>query len=268
MAPSARSQFSARREACGTKLTMHIAAPGPQCAPEVPTGIDTVSYRSSDLRLPGYFVPPASAPPAVSPAILYSHGGCAITQQDFEVARIFSEAGYAVFLPSYRGEQGNPGAYELFFGEVDDACAALRWLAGRPEIDQSGIFAFGYSMGGEISALLSLFDGLPLRSTASCGPFFLRSEPFGSESMYGAPVPFDPFDETEVGLRLLTHHLDEMVCPHIAFIGRQDEKFADGKWRDVRTDSDKLRIVEVEGTHDTSLIPAVRAFVEFTCAPT
>lgn len=240
---------------------MRMSAPGAQSPPLVPAGVETIDCRSGELALKAYLVPAVVPKSDASPGILYSHGGCAITEQDFEAARIFSEAGYAVLLPTYRGEHGNPGAYELFFGEVDDACAALLRLADRPEVDASRLHAFGYSMGGEIAALLSLIADLPLMSTGSCGPFFLRLDPFSSESMYGAPIPFDPTDEREIESRLLSYRLDEMARPHIACIGRQDEKFADGRWRDVSTVGRRLRIIEVDGTHDTSLLPAIRAFL-------
>jgi dipeptidyl aminopeptidase/acylaminoacyl peptidase len=68
-----------------------------------------------------------------------------------------------------RGEDGNPGYHEMFFGEVDDGRAAISWLARQPGIDKSRIYAFGHSAGGVVAALFSLYDDLPLRATGSAG---------------------------------------------------------------------------------------------------
>jgi dienelactone hydrolase len=103
--------------------------------------------------------------------------------------------------PTFRGENGNPGYYELFFGEVDDAArAAIMWLSQQSYVDETQMYTFGTSMGGEISALLSLYNDLAICFGGSCGAFFGRSERFGPESMYNAPVPFDPEDQDEHNL--------------------------------------------------------------------
>ncbi len=60
-----------------------------------------------------------------------------------------------------RGENGNPGNYELFLTEVGDAKAAVRWLARQPFVDAKRVYTFGHSTGGAISALLSLREGVP-----------------------------------------------------------------------------------------------------------
>jgi len=249
-----------RRNAFWTHLLVHGPSPGSQSPPDPPSDAASIVYRSGNAELPAYIVRPRDAR-SRCPGLLYSHGGCSISGQDFAAAALFAEAGFIVLLPTYRGEHGNAGDYELFFGEVDDARAAAVALAALPNIDPQSVYAFGYSMGGEIAALLSLFGDLPLRATGSCGPFFLRSDPFSSASMYGAPVPFDRTDREEVELRLLRTHLRALAVPHAAFVGREDEKFSDGAWREVDVEGTCLTITEVEGTHDTSLLPAVRAFL-------
>jgi dipeptidyl aminopeptidase/acylaminoacyl peptidase len=95
------------------------------------------------LELVALFVAPSDAamPP---PGLLYCHGGCSIDDEDFDVASAFVEAGFAVLMPTRRGEHGNPGSYELFFGEVDDARAAAEVLRWEPRVDRTRL---GYSMG-------------------------------------------------------------------------------------------------------------------------
>jgi len=261
MTSDSRVPFNVWRRFKGTKLTMEIAAPGPQEPVKAPPGVETIVYRSGNLDLVGCFMPPRDAGPGSAPGILYSHGGCGIGKQDFNAARLFTDAGYAVFLPTYRGEHGNRGSYELFFGEVDDAYAALQHFGRLAAINARRLFAFGYSIGGEIAALLSLFESTRLLATGSYGPFFLRKEPFSSSSMFGAPVPFDVEDSVEVELRLLSYHREELACRHFAYVGRGDSKFLDGAWRRLVTEGGKLAINEVYGTHDSGLKPAIEEFI-------
>jgi dipeptidyl aminopeptidase/acylaminoacyl peptidase len=41
--------------------------------------------------------------------------------------------------PTLRGENGNPGNFECFYGEVDDVIAAGRYLATLPYVDPKHI---------------------------------------------------------------------------------------------------------------------------------
>ena len=86
----------------------------------------------------------------------------------------FLAAGFAVMTPTLRGENGNPGSFELFYGEVDDAEAAVRFLAAQPRIDSKRIYTFGHSVGGGISALLSLRPEIPVRKGGSSGGLYSR----------------------------------------------------------------------------------------------
>ncbi|MBU1049694.1 alpha/beta hydrolase [Candidatus Bipolaricaulota bacterium] len=259
------TELTASRARARSRLCLHQAAPGARDVPVLPDNVDVVPYRSSGLTLNAY-LQGVDAASNSRPAVLYFHGGCALSQEHFESAQRFVDAGFIVLSPTYRGEHHNPGSYELFLGEVEDAYAAVSLLAHHRLVDAQRIYAFGYSMGGEIAALLSLFDDLPIRRTASCGPFFLRSRPFSSKSMYGAPVPFDSSNPEDVCVRLLRYHIRDMVVGHTAFVGCNDDKFADGYWRQLDTAGSALTITEVEGTHDASLHSAIEVFLrEIQC---
>ena len=64
-------------------------------------------------------------------------------------------AGFAVLLPTPRAENGNPGDFEMFFGELDDARAALERARSLRGIDPDRIAIFGHSAGAVLTALLS-----------------------------------------------------------------------------------------------------------------
>ena len=257
-----QSPFLSHRAETVTRLSRKGPAPSSGQVLSVPDDAKRLVYPSDGVELLAYLELPGLPENGPYPGVVFSHGGCEIKTEHFDKTRVFLEAGFAVFSPSYRGEHGNPGSFELFYGEVTDALAAVAWFAAQPFVDSDRVYAFGHSMGGEIAALLSLFPNTPLRLTGSCGPFFLRSNPFGLDSMYGLEPPFDADDPAEVEARLLRAHLGEMTCDHVAYIGDDDEKFADGGFQGLETAGAKLAIERVPGDHDASVFPAARAFTE------
>lgn len=56
---------------------------------------------------------------------------------------------------AWRGENGNPGSFEMCYGEVTDAAAALDYLAVQSDMDPARLYAAGHSVGGAIVMLLS-----------------------------------------------------------------------------------------------------------------
>ena len=257
-----RSPFLLHRAETVTQLSRKGPAPSSGQVLVVPDRAVRLTYRSNGVELLAFLELPGSPEDGPYPGVVFLHGGCEIKTEHFDKTRVFLNEGFAVFSPTVRGEHGNPGSFELFYGEVDDALAAVAWFAAQPCVDSDWVFAFGHSMGGEIAALLSLFPEIPLQLTGSCGPFFPRSNPFGLDSMYGLEPPFDADDSAEVEARLLRTHLGEMVLPHVAYLGENDEKFADRGFQGLETAGTKLAIESVPGDHDAHVFPAARAFIE------
>jgi dienelactone hydrolase len=190
-----------------------------------------VVYSSGELELAAWYATPFDSHRGSRsvPALVYFHGDFAFGPRDFEVVRPFLEAGYAVMTPMLRGENGNPGDFELLWGEVDDARAAIGWIANQAHIDRQRIYAFGHSIGGGVAALLSLYPELPLRATGSCGGIYTpetfarwaKSE--GNREL----VRFDPSDRRETELRVLGPNLEWMIHRHVAYVGADDPWFID-----------------------------------------
>jgi dipeptidyl aminopeptidase/acylaminoacyl peptidase len=63
---------------------------------------------------------------------------------------------FILMTPTYRGENGNPGYFECFYGEVDDLTAAGDYLASLPYVDRDSIYLVGFSSGGTLSMLTAL----------------------------------------------------------------------------------------------------------------
>lgn len=210
-----------------------------------------------------------AAPPGEgkAPGLVYFHGEFALTGWDFRQVRPFLAAGFAVMTPSLRGENGNPGDFELLRGEVDDACDAVAWMAARPEVDATRIYTLGHSVGGGLSALLSLVPGLPVAATASVGGIY-EPATFARWSRAASTadlVRFDPDDRFEREVRVLGPHLASMVRPHHAYVGEADEGIlsnARALERAAKELGAPFRLRVIAGDHATSLQPGIRAYLE------
>ena len=254
-------RFLRRKRAFRTKLTRQGFAPGAIPSLTIPAGALEVVYPSAVLSLKAVVIRPEEPGRNTWPAVIFFHGGCHLSDFYIEHSLPFVEAGFAVMLPTRRGGNGNEGNFELFLGEVDDAESAVTWFSRQSYVDSDRIYLFGYSMGGEISAVLSLYENLPVRFGGSCGAFFAREDMFGPQSMFGCPAPFDISDAEEVELRTLAGNISEMNYRHYAFIGRDDNQFMTKMYKNISAENTKLTIIEIPGDHDTSLDFSVREFL-------
>ncbi len=258
--------FERRKAEHTTALTHDGPSPGRFSANSVPPGATAVSYASGNHELLAWLAMPPNAQGPV-PAVIYFHGAFSLVPDDFEAVRPFLDAGLAVLTPALRGENGNPGRLELLYGEVDDAVAAVQWLATQPGIDGEHLYAIGHSVGGGIAAMVSLRADAPLRIVGSVGGIYVP-ETFQrwsrSESNAGL-VRFDPFDVDEGSLRTLGPNLRDLVHPHTAYIGEQDRWFhpnADAVAREAERFGVPFEVVKVPGGHMDSLQPALADFLE------
>jgi dipeptidyl aminopeptidase/acylaminoacyl peptidase len=193
---------------------LQVVGPSPVAyETEVPPGVTPVYYNSEGRRLLAWLVLPRGGRSARHPAVLYLHQNFALTAQVWEDARPFVEAGFVVLMPSYRGENGNPGAFERYFGEVDDAAAALEYLRNLRQVDPRYLYAAGDTMGGT-SALLLAESGAGLRRVAACSPFPDISDAIRHGlSPQGWLFPYNWSSDTENSLRSPGRHLDLLNCP-------------------------------------------------------
>jgi hypothetical protein len=236
------------------------SAPAPQEYGEAtpPPGVEEVAYRSGPLQLRAWLAFPHEAVPgAPAPAVVYLHGGFAFDADDFENARPFLEGGFAVMCPTLRGENGNPGAFEMFLGEVDDAKAAIAWLSQNERIDPAHIYVFGHSSGGIVSALLSLHPDVPIRHSGSSGGTYGQA----IFDLMAEIVPFPQVPE-ERSLRVLLGNTRWMRRAHYAYSGSEDpHQEVAAATSEARAQS-FLRVRTVPGDHQTSLAPSVRAYLQ------
>lgn len=252
------------------RLTMfktHLVREGPSPQPyksqTLPAGVQEVTYPSGKLALKAWVAYPASASPAAKvPGVVFLHGGYAFGAGDFNDARPFLEAGFAVLCPMLRGENGNPGNMELALGEVDDANAAVAWLASQPQVDSSRLYAFGFSAGGLISAMLSLRPS-PLRHAASAGGLYGPSL-FDIDWMLDMTkgLPFDRSDPKERSMRVLIGNVRWLQLRHFAYVGANDLDQDVEHARREMPEGSRLTIIIMPGDHFEALRPAVQDYIQ------
>lgn len=242
-----------------TQLTKHGPSPQPYENEEPPEGVQVVTYPSGNLQLKAWFA--KSRNPGKQPTLIYYHGGFAFGADDFEVVRSFLDAGFAVMTPMLRGENGNPGDHEHFYGERDDAEAAILWAKQQPEVDPNRIITFGHSAGGVMSAMVSFRLENAVLLTGSVGGLYDWSI---FREVSKEEVPFSLSNRLECRLRAPAEHAGYIQIPHIAYIGDDDELAVRGakvaKHAAAKTEA-PLTIVNLKGDHSESLEPAVEAFL-------
>jgi len=246
--------FAERRAQHRTNLVRHGPSPQPFVDEPTPPGVEEIRYRSDGRDLRAWYAHPVAGR---APALVYFHGGFAFGADDFSVVRPFVDAGFAVMTPTWRGENGNPGEFELYYGELDDARAAVTWIRARPEVDPDRVFAFGHSAGGVLAALISFYPTTGLRLAGSVGGLYDTEVLDGFE-------PFDPADAQERVLRVAAPNADQFRVPHIGYIGARDviaRRGATTAARIARAAGSPLTIEIVPGDHLASLQPALQRFL-------
>ncbi|MEM6995476.1 MAG: alpha/beta fold hydrolase [Myxococcota bacterium] len=264
----ARVPYETLRAQAPTRLTVHGPSTGAQTLPPLPAGAELITIQSGALALQGWLaLPPDAAERGPVPGLVYSHGAFALKIADWAVVQPALDAGFAVLLPSLRGENGNPGHLELLAGEVDDTVAAAETLAAHPQVDGERIYALGHSVGGAIAALLSLRPDAPVRLTGSVGGIYVPQTfvRWRAMKVNRALVRFDVEDPNELRLRSLLDNVTDMVHPHHAYIGDEDRWFHDNaaavSAAAARADVTHFVVHSVSGDHMSSLAPGVAAFV-------
>jgi dipeptidyl aminopeptidase/acylaminoacyl peptidase len=210
--------YATDRSAFRTRLVVRGPAPQPHGMPSAPRGAREIDYPSGDLRLRAWIGLPARAPER-APVVLFLHGGFAFSEEDYEMARPFLDAGYAVVMPSVRGENGQAGAFSMFFDEVGDVLAVTDYVRSQSWADPQRIYVAGHSAGGTLTMLAAL-----------ASPHYRAVAPFsGSPDQLllakGLPriVPFDRKIPAEYEIRSPLCYATSFKTPARLLMGRQEE---------------------------------------------
>jgi dipeptidyl aminopeptidase/acylaminoacyl peptidase len=219
-----------------------------------PTGVKEVAYTSGDLKLKGWL----SADPSDGkkrPAVVYLHGGWAFGDGDWEDAEPFAKAGFVLFMPTLRAENGNPGNYESFLGEVDDAIAAGRFVASLPGVDSGNVFVVGHSVGGVLTCLVSMLPSPYKAASAFDGYVEMQSWAAGSPA---AQVPYDRNSQEEVRVRNPMAFVGSIRSPLRLFAGDDGREVNTLLATKARQAGKDCELVVIKGDHQAMVAPAVQ----------
>jgi dipeptidyl aminopeptidase/acylaminoacyl peptidase len=252
--PTARAHFR-------TRLLREGPASREAGPPVTPEGSVEVDYHSGGLTLRAFASPPDPAG-ARKPAVLFLHGGFEFGPGHWEMAGPFREAGFVVMVPVLRGENGQPGAFSLFFDELNDVLAAADALAGRPDVDPKQLHVVGHSVGGTL-ALLAALASPRFRAAAS-----FSGSPDQVEYTRGRPdrVPFDPADRDEFRLRSPVAFATHFRCPVRLYRGEEEYWLQNPTRRTAllaKAAGLDVAEVEVPGGHDTANPEGIKSCIAF-----
>ncbi len=246
------------------KYETRLKKPGPNPAKfddVPPPGAEVVRFDSKGMSLMAWIVKPALK--GKRPAILYAHGGDALGKGDLDDIQPFVGSGFVVMLPAWRGENGNPGNYEMCYGEVDDAIAALDYLSKLKEVDNEMMFAAGHSIGATTVMLLAESTS-KLKKVAGCGGY--------PDMRQGGPYPQEPFksDLKELDVRSPAQFVKDLSCPMLLLYGTKDSSdstFIRQAEKMAKTAARLGKSIEVkelaDENHFTALAKAIPQMVNF-----
>lgn len=246
------NDLAAARDGFVTQLRVRGPAPQRFRNTSPPKGVKEVEYPSGELALKGWLSDNADGG-RKKPAVVYLHGGWAFGGGDWDDGKPFADAGFVLFMPMLRGENGNPGTYESFLGEVDDAIAAGQYVAGLPGVDPDNVFVVGHSVGAVLTTLVSMMPSPYKAAAAFDGYVDMTSWAAGSPAEL---VPYDPDDAWEVQLRDPMAFAGSIRIPLRLYSGDAREVNAELAAAANRAGKD-CRLVSVPGDHMAMVAPAV-----------
>jgi dipeptidyl aminopeptidase/acylaminoacyl peptidase len=237
--------------------------PAPQPWPhdlKPPEGVTEIEYRSGELSLKAWVTVPADAS-RKHPAILYVHGGFAFGSDDWETTKPFRSAGFVVLAPILRGENGQPGAFTLFYDEVDDVLAAGDYLGQRPYVDQEHLFVAGSSAGGTL-ALLASMASERFKAAAS---FSASPDQALLVSHAKIEIPFDRSNPHELEMRSPLAFAASLKCPARIYYGTRDNfVLTSRRTAELAREADlDVEAIAIEGDHESSIAPGILKSIEF-----
>jgi dipeptidyl aminopeptidase/acylaminoacyl peptidase len=220
-----------------------------------------IYYTSGDLRLKAWLSEKPQDEQKL-PGIVFAHGGFSFGLSDWEEIKPFIEARFIVLAPMFRGENGNPGFFEFFYGEVDDLIAAGEYLAQLRYVDKERVYLAGYSSGGTLALLCSMLKN-PYKAIITIGAS--PDQTLFFNSYWQAYVPFDLEREQEVSLRSPIEYVASIKTPLFLLVGEMDFIYKEKSLLFVRLAENLHKPCEMEiliGDHFTSMEKAIYKSIE------
>jgi dipeptidyl aminopeptidase/acylaminoacyl peptidase len=255
-----REDYALARRRFHTHLVKKGPAPDKPQPLSAPAGARRLDYQSGPLRLTAWISENADQAPSTSsrstssrPAVLFLHGGNALWQGHWDLARPYVEAGYVAMMPAVRAENGLPGYFSGFYDETADVLAAAEVLRDQPGVDPARLFLAGHSIGGTLTLLAAMATPMFRAAAAFSGNpdarAFFRHFP--------EDIRFDAAEPQEFDMRSPLSFATSFKCPVLMLHGSEEKKAnAAVRLTAERAEAAGLKVKHgiVEGGH-TSAIP-------------
>jgi dipeptidyl aminopeptidase/acylaminoacyl peptidase len=260
---ASKNDYRSDRARFRTRLLRTGRSPQRYAAETPPPGVTEVRYPSGAFELKAWVGMPARAQGRL-PVVIFLHGGFAFGAEDFTMAEPFRAAGYVVVTPILRGENGLPGAFTMYYDEIDDVLAAADYVRAQPYADPERIYLAGHSVGGT-HALLAAMASPQFRAVASFSGSpdqfaFINSEP------WSRIAPFDRSNSKELEMRSPLVYATSLKSPTRLFFGTGEPVFRASTRRLVeRAKAAGLDVdySEIPGDHFGSVPEAIQRSIAF-----
>jgi dienelactone hydrolase len=261
-----REDYALARQRFRTHLVKKGPAPDEPQPLSAPPGARRLDYQSGPLWLTAWISENVEQAASVStgslstgsrPAVLFLHGGNALWQGHWDLARPYVEAGYVAMMPAVRAENGLPGYFSGFYDETSDVLAAAEVLRAHPGVDPERLFLAGHSVGGTLTLLAAMSSQMFRAAAAFSGNpdarAFFRHFP--------EDIRFDTAEAQEFDMRSPLSFATSFKCPVLMLHGSEETR-TDAALRLTaeRAEAAGLKVKRgiVEGGH-TSAIPGETA---------
>ena len=222
---------------------------------DVPVGVEVWTRDTDEGGVEAWIMPGQGATAETpGPAVVFTHGNGETINIWTGEMRWYTERGYTVLLPEYRGygrSAGRPSQAKI----VDDATYFYDRLAARPEVDADRIVFHGRSLGGGVAAQLAAARSpraLILASTFTSVPETALGPIPVPAFMIKDPFPVEPVLREYAGPVLILHgEMDQAVPVALALknaaaannatlviypgINHNDMPHGHGDWEDILT---------------------------------
>ncbi|NOQ75969.1 MAG: DUF2974 domain-containing protein [Crocinitomix sp.] len=201
------------------------------------------------------------------PVVVWAHGGFggigSWFWEDQSYISSFIHSDVVIFCPSWRGENNNPGSFELFYGEVNDLTNAIEYVSSLAYTDSSRIYLAGHSTGGTLCMLASMMSD-KIRATFSFGGAPDIQAVVGDGEGYGN-TPYDYKVNKESELRSAINFVQDFKNPVYYFEG--EDSFYSSYALKMEKQAVKMKIpfqtfIVPNGTHFNIVSPINELIVE------
>ena len=251
-------QLLTARHGFETKLRVRGKAPDSKGDAIPPKDVSVVTYKSSDIELKAFLSlkPEGDGP---HPAVVFLHPGFALWPDDWPYAEPYLDAGFVVLMPSTRGDCGNPGVFEAFFGEVEDVIAAGDYVQSLPYVDPNQVFVAGHSAGG-VLAVLAMMCPSKFRAAAAIDPSLdMHAWAQTNPDEY---VVFNRRDSEEIRLRNPLEFVDSVRREIILFSEPEYTEAEKRFTKECQRKGKKCSLTIVPGDHNSIVPESQRQIVD------